>query len=185
MAEHHVFPWWAGYFLLNPIRKIKLNPEKILGKYITPEMKIIDAGCAMGFFSLPMAKLTGQKGRVSCIDPQKRMLDTLKKRAARAGVSEIIDTRLCSYDSLMVTDLRGQIDLAFAFGVLHETREKKSFIEEIRSTLKPGTVFIFGEPHVITWKEFEDSVDLIEKSGLAVEEIIRMGNNKIAVFRKI
>ena len=184
MTDHHVFPWWAGYFLLNPLRKINLNPEKLLSVYIRPGMKIIDAGCAMGFFSLPMARLTGSEGRVICIDPQKKMLDTLKKRAARTGVSEIIDARLCTYDSLLVMDLHGQIDLAFAFGVLHETRDKKKFIAEICSTLRSGSVFIFGEPHVVTQDEFSDSIALVEEYGLAIKKIMQKGNNKIAVMSR-
>jgi 2-polyprenyl-3-methyl-5-hydroxy-6-metoxy-1,4-benzoquinol methylase len=182
MKEYHVFPWWAGYLLLNPIRKVSLNPEEILNNYIQPRMKIIDAGCAMGFFSLPLAKLTGPDGKVICIDPQKRMLSTLKKRAEKAGLSGTIDARLCSYDSPMVSDLRGQIDLAFAFGVLHETKDEKKFISEINSTLKSGAFFIFGEPHVVTKKEFNDSIALIEAYGFIVEEIIGKGNNNIAVM---
>lgn len=184
MKKHHVFPWWAGYLLINPMRKISLNPEQILNGYISPGMKILDAGCAMGFFSLPMAKLTGPEGKVICIDPQKRMLSALKKRAAKAGLYGTIDARLCAFNSLMVTDLRGQIDLAFAFGVLHETQDKKKFISEICSTLKTGAVFIFGEPHVVTQIEFKDSIALIEESGFAVEEIIQAGNNNIAVMYK-
>ncbi|MBN2402100.1 MAG: class I SAM-dependent methyltransferase [Spirochaetes bacterium] len=184
MKEHHVFPWWAGYFLLNPVRKSTLNPEEILGKYIKPGMKIMDAGCAMGFFSLPMAKLTGPDGKVICIDPQKRMLNTLTKRADKTGLSEIIDARLCSFNSLMVGDLRGQIDLAFAFGVLHEARDEKKFINEISSTLKTGALFLFGEPHVVPAGQFNESTEMISESGFVLEEIIRKGKNNIAVMRK-
>jgi len=184
MKEHHVFPWWAGYLLINPLRKISLNPEEILKNYIDRGMKIIDAGCAMGFFSLPMAKLAGHEGKVICIDPQKQMLNALKRRASKAGLSRSIDARLCTFDSLMIGDLSGQIDLAFAFAVLHETRDEKKFISEISSTLKSGSIFIFGEPHVVSWKEFDSSLALIKESGFIVEQIIQKRNNNIAVMRK-
>ena len=184
MKEHHVFPWWAGYFLLSPLRKKSLSPEELLGNYIKPGMKIMDAGCAMGFFSLPMAKLTGPAGKVICIDPQKRMLGTLSRRAEKAGLSEIIDARTCSFDSLMAGDLRGQIDLVFAFGVLHETGDGKNFISEISSCLEQGALFIFGEPHVISFDGFNDSVGMIKEYGFILEEIIRRGKNNIAVMRK-
>ncbi|MBN2040456.1 MAG: methyltransferase domain-containing protein [Spirochaetes bacterium] len=184
MKEHDVFPWWAGYFLLNPVRKKNLNPEEILKDYIKPGMKIIDAGCAMGFFSLPLAELTGDGGKVISIDPQKRMLDVLKKRAYKAGLSSVIDARTCSFDSLMVGDLRGQVDLAFVFGVLHEARDKEKFVTEICSTLKADATFIFGEPHVVSEDEFQGSLKIIIKSGFFIERTIRKGKNKIAVMHR-
>lgn len=185
MKEHAVFPWWGGYFLLNPVRKRNMNPGEILGKYITPGTKVMDAGCAMGFFSLPMALLTGSKGKVICIDPQKRMLDTLDKRAGKAGLSEIIDTRVCSFGSLMVGDLHGQIDLAFTFGVLHEVPDKERFIKEISSVLKADSLFIFGEPHVVSQREFQESMDMICGLGFSNEYVIKRGKNNISVMRKI
>jgi len=30
-----VCPWWMGYVLLNPIRRLIQNPEKILGAYVS------------------------------------------------------------------------------------------------------------------------------------------------------
>jgi ubiquinone/menaquinone biosynthesis C-methylase UbiE len=183
MKEHHVFPWWAGYFLISPFRKWSIKPEQILSKYISPGMKILDAGCAMGFFSVPMAELTGQRGKVFCIDPQKRMLKVLEKRAKKRELDEIIDTRECSFESLMTDDLTDQIDLALTFGVFHEVRDKKRFISEIISSLKNNGLLIFAEPHILSDNEFKEELELI-KEGLIHEESFKKGKNKFAVLRK-
>ena len=84
MAER-VCPVWMGWWLASPVRKLFQNPEKILGPFIQPGMTVLEPGCAMGFFSLPAAKLAGPKGKVVCIDLQPGMIRQLSRRAAKAG----------------------------------------------------------------------------------------------------
>ena len=52
MADR-VCPWWLGYFLASPIRKLVHDPRSILEAYVKSGMTALDIGCAMGFFSLP------------------------------------------------------------------------------------------------------------------------------------
>lgn len=184
MKEHHVFPWWAGYLLISPFRKWRMNPEKLLKKFITPGMNILDAGCAMGFFSLPMATITGDKGKVFCIDPQLRMLAVLDKRAQKKKLNNIITTRECSFGSLMLEDLSNQIDFAFSFAVLHEVTDKSRFINEIFTTVKSNGTFLIGEPHVITETEFQGELEIITQEGFLVEEQFTNRKNHFAIIRK-
>ena len=70
----HVCPFWVGYLLLSPVRKLLTNPDRILEPYIRSGMTVLDAGTAMGFFSLPIARLVGESGHVVCVDLQERMV---------------------------------------------------------------------------------------------------------------
>ena len=72
-----VCPVWVGYLLVSPLRRLFHNPEKILGPYVREGMKVLDVGCAMGFFWLPLAGMIGQTGKVVCIDMQERMITSL------------------------------------------------------------------------------------------------------------
>ena len=184
MKEHHLFPWWAGYLLISPLRKLTINPKVLLRDYIQPGMELLDAGCAMGFFSIPMAEMTGPEGTVYCVDPQKKMLTVLEKRAAKKGLSGIIETRECAFTSLKVEDLSARIDLALAFAVLHETRDRKAFIAEIASSLRPGGIFIFAEPHVISGDEFAEELAMIENVGFSTLAQFSRGGNTIAITKK-
>jgi SAM-dependent methyltransferase len=65
----------------------------------------------------------------------------------------------------MIDDYHGRIDLALAFAVLHEARDREGFIREIADAVKPGGLFIFGEPHVISNEEFAEELAMIEKGG--------------------
>jgi 2-polyprenyl-3-methyl-5-hydroxy-6-metoxy-1,4-benzoquinol methylase len=57
----HVCPWWGGYFIDNPLRRLLHNPEKIVGPYVQPGMTVMDVGCGMGIFSIA---ITGGDGPV-------------------------------------------------------------------------------------------------------------------------
>lgn len=84
MKNLQICPWWMGYALLIPLRKLGQDPFKILNPYVKTGMMIMDYGSAMGYFSLPMAKMVGDKGKVYCVDIQKKMLEKLQQRARKA-----------------------------------------------------------------------------------------------------
>jgi len=73
MAER-TCPVWVGYLLASPVRKLFENPKKILGEYIKEGMTVLDLGCAMGFFSIPAARMVGPNGKIICVDVQEKMI---------------------------------------------------------------------------------------------------------------
>lgn len=158
-------PWWMGYFLINPVRKLKHNPDKILGRHIKPGMNIMDFGSAMGYFSLPMAKMTGENGNVYCVDIQKKMLDKLKKRAENAGVGNIIKTCLIG-NGFNMNKLSTIIDFTMLFAVAHEVPDKEQLFKDLFLTMKPGGKVLFAEPkgHVSP-EAFEKSLNLAKAAG--------------------
>ena len=170
MAEHkHVCPWWLGYFLINPLRRRLQDPTKLLAPYIAEGKTTMDVGSAMGFFSLPMANMVGNTGKVVCIDLQEKMIKTLLKRAAKAGLSDRIEARLCSEDSLGIDDMEGKIDFALAFAMVHEVPDKERLLSEIYRSLKAGGHFLLAEPsgHVSD-KSFKDTVAIAQRQGFDV-----------------
>ncbi len=70
-------------FLDNLIRKWLQNPRKILNEYIKEGMTVVDLGCGPGFFSLELARLVGDNGKVIAADLQQAMLDKVKKKISR------------------------------------------------------------------------------------------------------
>jgi 2-polyprenyl-3-methyl-5-hydroxy-6-metoxy-1,4-benzoquinol methylase len=166
MAER-VCPWWVGYLLASPIRRLAQKPERILGPYVREGMTALDAGCAMGFFSLPLARLVGETGRVICVDLQERMLRSLERRAARAGLRDRIETRICSAAALDLKGLEGKIDFAMAFAVVHETPDAAAFLGQIHAALAPGGRLLLAEPsgHV-SESAFQATVHAGERCGL-------------------
>lgn len=146
MAER-VCPWWAGYLLASPIRRLLMqNPEKLLAPFVSAGMTVLEPGPGMGFFTLPLARLAGPTGRVIAVDIQLRMLESLRRRVARKRLLERIETRLAKTDRMGIDDLRGKVDFVLAFAVVHEMQSAEEFFREAASALKPGGLLFLAEP---------------------------------------
>ena len=170
MAER-VCPVWIGYFLLSPLRKLAQDPYKILMPYVKNGTTVMDTGSAMGYFSLPMADLVGDTGKVYCIDLQQGMIDKLQKRAHKKGLASRIEARKCNADSLLINDLSGKLDFALAFAMVHEVPDPKRLLSEIYASLKPGGKLLIAEPggHVSV-TDFQQTLKLALDCGFQVSE---------------
>ena len=135
--DHHVCPWWVGYLIMTPLRKLGENPKTILAPLVEPGMTAVDIGCGMGFFGLPLARMVGDSGRVVCVDVQEKMLSSLRRRATRKGLEEIIETRLATQEDLGFDDLAGAADLILAVHVLHEAHDRSTAHHEHLRLLAP------------------------------------------------
>lgn len=164
--SHRVCPWWIGYFLATPLRRLLQNPRRILKPWVSEGALVIEPGPGMGFFTLELARLVGSGGRVAALDIQPKMLNVLKRRARRAGLLDRIDARLIGPDRLELADLKGKADLVFAFAVVHELPSAEGFLREAHEVLKAGGKLLISEPHPRVSKEdFDTTVRLAEAAG--------------------
>ena len=168
MAKH-ICPWWWGYFLASPVRRLMYDPAKIVAPYVREGMTVLEPGPGMGFFTLELARRVGPNGRVVAVDVQPRMLGGLRRRAAKAGLLERLDVRLAARDSMGLADLAGKADFALAFAVVHELPAADSFFVEVAGALKPGAFLLFAEPtgHVKA-ADFEGELHAAVRAGLEV-----------------
>ncbi len=165
MADH-VCPWWLGYWLASPVRRLWHNPEKILGPHVRDGMTVLDIGSGMGFFTIPAARMVGVRGRVIAVDLQEKMLQGLLKRAKKAGLAERIELRVCGSESLGVSE---PVDVCLAFNVVHEVPDPARLLSEIRSVLKQTGRLLLSEPgHHVSKDEFRRTLELAAEAGLRV-----------------
>lgn len=184
MAER-VCPVWVGYLLASPVRKLFQNPKKILRPYVREGMKVLDIGCAMGFFSLPLAEMVGCDGMVICVDVQAKMIASLEKRARKAGVSDNIDARVCLSGSLGLEDLNEQIDFAVASAVVHEVPDAARFFSEVYATIKPTGRFFVAEPRGhVSKDEFNETISAAERAGYRIVEHPQIRRSRAVLLGK-
>ena len=176
----HVCPWWAAYTFDHRFRRIFHRPEKILGPYVRRGMTVMDVGCGMGFFSIGMARLVGDEGRVIAVDVQQQMLDVLKQRAEQAGVAGRIRTHPCRPDLLGVDAV---VDFALAFWVVHEAPHARHFLSQVHSCLGSNARFLLVEPrwHVSS-RAFQETLATARDVGLSLCEEPRVRMSRSAVF---
>lgn len=161
-----VCPPWMGYFLLSPLRKLSENPRKLFGGLVHEGMTVLEPGCAMGFFTLPLARMVGASGTVVAVDIQRKMLSALERRALRAGLRDRLDIRQAGADGLEIEDLAGTVDFAAVIHVAHEVKDQAAFFAELARAAKPGGQLLVIEPkgHV-TIGDFESSISFAQEAG--------------------
>jgi 2-polyprenyl-3-methyl-5-hydroxy-6-metoxy-1,4-benzoquinol methylase len=147
-------------------------------------MKLVDFGSAMGYFSLPMAEMTGNTGNVYCFDIQERMLKNLVRRSQKANLNAVIEPCLITenntFDKLFQT-----IDFTLLFAVAHEVPDQEKLFDFLFRLGKPGATLFFAEPkgHV-NLAAFNQSVDYAVKSGFIVSETLKVTNSHAVLLKK-
>lgn len=151
----HRCPAWAAPFMSSPLRRLFENPERVLEPWVEPGMTVLDVGCATGYFSLPLARMIGEEGRVLCVDVEPRMVKSLVRRATRAGLIDRIEPIVCGEADLGLSGREGTVDLAVAIHSLHELPDIEHGLRQIMAALKRGGRLLMIEPrgHVspATW----------------------------------
>jgi len=184
MAER-VCPWWLGYLLVSPLRRLLEKPEEVLAPHVASGVTAMDIGCGMGFFSLPLAELVGPSGRVICVDLQERMISSLRKRASRAGLAERIETRVCSASSLGTQDLEGKVDFVLTYAMVHEVPDAAGLLTQIHDVLVPGGRLLIAEPRGhVSEEALEKTIAAAEKAGLSVVDRPAVKRSRAVLLEK-
>ena len=156
-----VCPPGLAWLLVNPLRRLLHDPDKILGGLGLEGLAVADLGCGPGYFSIPMGRLSGENGRVFAVDMEEEMLGMVRRRAAAAGLAARIQTVLCSPREIGLED--GSVDFALACWMVHEVADQEGFLRQVFKLLKPGGRFLLVEPIIHV-----SGADFNETSGMAI-----------------
>jgi ubiquinone/menaquinone biosynthesis C-methylase UbiE len=182
---HRVCPWWLGYWLISPLRKYGQNPHQILTSYVHEGMTVLEPGPGMGHFTLELARLVGTSGRVVAVDVQPKMIDRLKRLAAKAGLLDRVDARVAPAESMNITDLLRSVDFTLAFAVVHEFPDVGRFFAEVAAASKSGASLLLAEPkgHVKA-VAFESDLQAAAASGFRLAERPSIRRSDAALLKK-
>jgi ubiquinone/menaquinone biosynthesis C-methylase UbiE len=162
-----------------------VKPEELLAPYIREGMTVLEPGPGMGFFTLPMARMAGPEGRIIVVDIQARMLDGLRRRAAKAGLLARIETRLIQPDSMKLDDLKGAVDFVLAFAMVHELPSAEVFFREASAALKPGGLLLLAEPAGHVQPEiFARELEAAQRAGVRAIDNPKIKRSFTALFRR-
>ena len=101
---------------------------------IKPGQVVCDMGCGNGFYTLKLAKLVGETGKILAVDIQPEMLTMLKKSARMAELSNI-EPILGTFTDPKLPE--GKVDVVFMVDVYHEFSNPVEMLQNIRKSLKP------------------------------------------------
>ncbi len=117
---------------------------------ITESQFVLDFGCGEGRYTLPIARILGEKGRIYALDQEQTELDKL--------ASSIESERLTNCKTLLCDDMPielpdDHLDIALLFDVLHyyyfsDTGDRVELLRELSRVLKPDGALLLYPKHL-------------------------------------
>ncbi|MEX2120911.1 MAG: class I SAM-dependent methyltransferase [Pirellulales bacterium] len=95
---------------------------------------VCDMGCGNGFYTLPIAGLVGEKGRVLAVDIQPEMLRLLDEWAKQEQINNVEPILGTLVDPGLP---EGEVDLILLVDVYHEFSHPEHMLQAMRKALKP------------------------------------------------
>jgi SAM-dependent methyltransferase len=144
-------------------------------------MTVCDLGCGNGFYTIPLARLVGEEGRIWAVDIQPEMLIELRKKAEQEALDNIIPILGSVHDPRLPDE---SIDLVLLVDVYHEFSHPVHMLERIRAALKPG-----GRVALVEFRAEDENVPIRPEHKMSKEQILKEfpanGFKLVAEFDKL
>ncbi|MHA2423279.1 MAG: class I SAM-dependent methyltransferase [Candidatus Thorarchaeota archaeon] len=135
------------------------KPEEFLrGIGIKENDVVLDHGCGIGSYSLPAARIVGPKGWVYALDIHPMAVERTKKRAEKAGHSNIV-TILSGLENGLSDEY---VDVVMLIDVFTWIDDKLALLKEFDRVLKPDGRLVI----LIDHQSPEICKGVVEESGL-------------------
>jgi len=111
--------------------------------------RVLDFGCRLGHYTIPAAKIVGNKGIVYALDKEQQALDELRQKATDLNLKNI---RIISTSDKIQIDLENDsIDVVLFYDVLHyhEKKEREKLYAEAHRVLKQDGLFSVYPKHTL------------------------------------
>jgi len=137
--------------------------------------KVLEIGCGPGFFTIPAAKIVGEKGVVYALDNHPLAIKSVQKKVKKEGRGNV-ETILSDAAKTELPDK--SIDVTFLFGFVHHTGGLENILSELYRVLKPeGVLSIEKTP----WLSKEKLITVVEKNGFIY---LRHHRKRVFLFTK-
>ncbi len=178
-------------FLMSYERRKWQNPVEIARRIgIKDGMEVADLGCGPGFFTIPLASMVGEGGKVYAVDSDGSMLRHLRANLKELGTKRN-RVKIIRADVSATGIPTGSVDVAFFANLLHDIEDKGSFLSEVRRISRPKAVIVdvdwrkvrtdFGAPSEIRLSKAE-STKLMAENGLRVSRSFFAGPHHYGII---
>jgi SAM-dependent methyltransferase len=132
---------------------------------LKPGQTACDMGCGNGFYTLKLAEIVGEKGRVYAVDIQQEMLRLLESRAEKSDLKNIKPV----LGSLIDPHLpEGKLDLILCVDVYHEFSHPEQMLAAMRKALKKD-----GRLVLVEFRKEDPAVPIKELHKMSKTQILK------------
>ena len=134
---------------------------------------VLDFGCGEGNYSIPAAKVVGEKGRIYALDKDKQALDQLIKLIKNLNLKNIDVMKKESKTSLE----DNFVDFILCYDVIHYVKNRKIVYHEFYRVLRPKGIFSLYPKHhkndsplmELAHMKLEDIIKEVEEAGFSIQ----------------
>ena len=159
----------------------RLRRKTVEFAQIAPGERILDVGCGTGDLTLRAAERAGSTGQVCGIDPGPEMIETARRKAARAQAA--VDFRVGVIEQLPYPD--ASFDVVLSSLMMHHLPAdlKPIGLAEIRRVLKPtGRLIIVDMKGLL---EQQGIMPLVKAAGFTRTEMRGLWFNQLGLIRAV
>jgi ubiquinone/menaquinone biosynthesis C-methylase UbiE len=158
----------------NPLLSIFKDPNKHLkAAGLKSGQKVLEVGCGPGFFTIPAAKIVGDKGFVYAVDVNHLAIEHVEKKIKEGKIKNVKPICTNASDTGLPDN---SIDVSFVLGTLHFAGGVGDLISEMNRILKPDGLLSFEK----TRGSEEELINIIKGRGFTYSG----RDGRILLFKK-
>ena len=147
-------------FVHDTLYGLFLNPYKLLNAAgLKPGQKVLEVGCGPGFFTIPAAKIVGDKGKVYALDVNPVAVETVRRKIMENNLKNV---KIMLADASETGLPDESIDVAFLFGVIHALEDVDAVMREMHRILKVKGILSVQK----SWWSEKRLLDAVTKNNL-------------------
>jgi ubiquinone/menaquinone biosynthesis C-methylase UbiE len=161
-----VMSWHGIGWLERPEREKEEHTSKLLPPLkIKPGDAVVDMGAGSGYYTVRLADLVGEKGKVYAVDIQPEMLASLGKRLKAQKITNVELIKGTETDPKLPA---GGVDLILMVDVYHEFTHPYEMTEAMVKSLKPGGRLVFVE-----YRLEDENVPILVLHRMAERQVVK------------
>ena len=147
-------------FIHNTLYGLFVDPYKLLNAAgLKPGQKVLEVGCGPGFFTIPAAKIVGEKGKVYALDVNPVAVETVRRKIMENNLKNV---KIMLADASETGLPDESIDVAFLFGVIHALKDVDAVMREMHRILKVKGILSVQK----SWWSEKRLLDAVTKNNL-------------------
>ena len=104
---------------------------------LEPGQKVLEVGCGPGFFTIPAARIAGDKGTIHALDISPLAVERVQQKIEKEGATNV-ETILADAAQTGLPDQ--SFDFIFVFGFAHSVGNMEDILTELHRLLKPAGI---------------------------------------------
>ena len=152
---------------------------------------VLDFGCGSGTYTVPAARIVGDKGKVYALDKHSEVLNKLMQRAQSVRLNNI--ERMDAHGEMEIDLADGSVDVVLLFDVLHSyyfprPEDRRKLLDEVHRICKTDALVLVYPKHMeLTAREEIEKASFCLKSefqGTLVHDYKDSEQGRVLIFGK-